>query len=65
VASAPPRQEGRADVVDDLLTHPSRRYAMGRAGCERAAHLADPGAHAAAIEAVNRWAGRVTLEGPT
>jgi hypothetical protein len=40
--------------VNELLSDPSRRDAMGRAGRERAAHVADPDAHAAAMQVVYR-----------
>jgi L-malate glycosyltransferase len=56
----PPREPERwADVVNELLSDPSLRAAMGRAGRERAAHLADPEAHAAAIHAVYRSVARL------
>lgn len=56
----PPREPERwADVVNELLSDSSLRAAMGRAGRERAAHLADPETHAAAIRAVYRSVARL------
>jgi glycosyltransferase involved in cell wall biosynthesis len=51
----PPKSPERwAEAVIELLRDSSRREAMGQAGRERAAKLADPDAHAAAIQAVYR-----------
>ena len=56
----PPRDPERwADAVIELLGDPPLRDAMGQAGRERATRLADPQAHAAAIQAVYRSVARV------